>query len=86
MESNIKDDLLRYVYDNSFTFDGELNDVPFDEPLIEMGLLDSSGIIELMSFIERKWNIEISGEDLTVGNIGSVNQIAEFVEQKLSKN
>ena len=86
MDSNIKDELLRHVYDNSFTFDGELNDIPFDEPLIEMGLLDSSGMIALLLFIERKWNIEISGEDLTVGNIGSVNQIAEFVEQKLSKN
>ena len=86
MDSNIKDELLRYVYDNSFTFDGELNDIPFDEPLIEMGLLDSSGMIELLFFIEREWNIEISVEDLTVGKIGSVNQIAEFIEYKLSKN
>ncbi len=86
MDSNIKDELLRYVYDNSFVFDGELDDIPFDEPLIEMGLLDSSGIIELLFFIERKWNIEISAEDLTVGEIGSVNQIAVFIEQKLSKN
>ncbi len=86
MDSNIKDELLRYVYDNSFAFDGELDDIPFDEPLIEMGLLDSSGIIELLFFIERKWNIEISAEDLTVGKIGSVNQIAVFIEQKLSKN
>ena len=86
MDSNIKDELLRYVYDNSFTFDGELDDIPFDEPLIEMGLLDSSGMIELLFFIERKWNIEISVEDLTVGKIGSVNQIAVFIEQKLSKN
>jgi acyl carrier protein len=86
MDSNIKNELLRYVYDNSFAFDGELDDIPFDEPLIEMGLLDSSGIIELLFFIERKWNIEISAEDLTVGEIGSVNQIAVFIEQKLSKN
>ena len=86
MESNIKDELLRYVYDNSFTFDGELNDVPFDESLIEMGLLDSSGIMELLLFIEKKWNIEISAEDLAVGKIGSVNQIAEFIEQKLSRS
>jgi acyl carrier protein len=86
MNSNIKDELLRYVYDNSFAFDGELGDIPFDEPLIEMGLLDSSGMIELLFFIEKKWNIEISVEDLTVGKIGSVNQIAVFIEQKLSKN
>ena len=86
MDSNIKDELLRHVYDNSFAFDGELDDIPVDEPLIEMGLLDSSGIIELLFFIERKWNIEISAEDLTVGKIGSVNQIAVFIEQKLSKN
>ncbi len=86
MDSNIKNELLRYVYDNSFAFDGELDDIPFDEPLIEMGLLDSSGTIELLFFIERKWNIEISAEDLTVGEIGSVNQIAVFIEQKLSKN
>ena len=86
MDSNIKNELLRYVYDNSFAFDGELDDIPFDEPLIEMGLLDSSGTIELLFFIERKWNIEISVEDLTVGKIGSVNQITVFIEQKLSKN
>jgi len=86
MDSNIKDELLRYVYDNSFTFDGELDDMPFDEPLIEMGLLDSSGIMELLLFIEKKWNIEISAEDLAVGKIGSVNQIAEFIEQKLSRS
>jgi len=50
MDSSIKEELLRPVYDNSFTFDGELNDILFGEPSIEMELLDSSDIIELLLF------------------------------------
>jgi len=42
-------------------------------------------IVNCCFLIERKWNVEIYVEDLTVGKIGSVNQIAEFIEQKLSK-
>jgi acyl carrier protein len=53
-----------------------------DEPLLKNGLIDSLGILEVVTFVENEFSITVSDEDLLPENFGSVESIAEFVQSK----
>ncbi|MFQ5672486.1 MAG: phosphopantetheine-binding protein [Nitrospinales bacterium] len=50
--------------------------------LIEDGLLDSIGIVQLVAFLEEEFDIEIDEEDFNEDNLGTVGKIAQFLEKK----
>ena|SRR2546421_10322791 len=52
------------------------------EPLLESGILDSMGVLELVEFVESKFEIKITDDELLPENFGSVQQISDFVESK----
>lgn len=53
-----------------------------DVPLLESGIVDSVGILEIVAFLEREFAIQISDDDLLPENFGSIAGIAAFVERK----
>lgn len=53
-----------------------------DVPLLESGIVDSVGILEIVAFLEREFAIQISDDDLLPENFGSVAGIVAFVERK----
>ena len=53
-----------------------------DEPLLNNGLIDSLGILEVVAFIEKKFEIAVADEDLLPENFGSVRSLSNFVGQK----
>jgi len=50
-----------------------------DDLIPETGLLDSAAIMELIVWIETRFDIEIEQSDLTIENLGSVNSIVQYV-------
>ena len=57
-------------------------DVGNDEPLLNNGLIDSLGILEIVAFLEKKFGIAVSDEDLLPENFGSVQNLSNFVQEK----
>ncbi len=53
------------------------------DPLIEQGIVDSSGIMSLISFLEEKFSIEILGDELVPENFESVSTISLLVNRKI---
>jgi acyl carrier protein len=53
-----------------------------DEPLLKNGLIDSLGILDVVTFLEREFSITVSDDDLLPENFGSVESIASFVKSK----
>lgn len=53
------------------------------DPLIDSGIIDSFGIMALMSFLEEKFSIQITGEELLPENFESIMRISAMVEQKI---
>lgn len=53
-----------------------------DEPLLKNGLIDSLGILEVVTFVEKEFGIAVSDEDLVPENFGSVHSVANFVQAK----
>jgi acyl carrier protein len=53
-----------------------------DEALLKHGLIDSLGILDVVTFVEKEFSISVSDEDLLPENFGSVQSITEFVQSK----
>ena len=54
-----------------------------DEDLLEQRIIDSLGILKLVTFIEETSGIHITDEDIVPENFQSLNSIVKFVEQKM---
>jgi acyl carrier protein len=50
--------------------------------LIEAGVIDSTGVLELVGFLEEAFDIRIDDEDLVPENLDSIDNIVRFVERK----
>lgn len=70
-----------FIIDN-FLF-GELNHFDENTNFFEKGILDSTGIIELVSFIEQTFNISIEDEESTVDNFSSLTHISQYLQSKI---
>jgi len=53
-----------------------------DEDLIERGLIDSLGIIELLSFIDDKFGVSLPPDEVVPENFRSVRALAALIEAK----
>jgi acyl carrier protein len=50
--------------------------------LLEKGIVDSTGVIELVAFIEDNFNVTIADEELVQDNFASLNAIEKFLQTK----
>jgi acyl carrier protein len=85
MQVMIEPIVRRFVADN-FLFQEDAEALSADESLIGGGIIDSTGILELVSFLEQEFNIEIADEDLVPDNLDSLARINEFLARKLGAN
>ena len=61
---------------------GDDDDVLSDEePLLGSGIVDSLGIMRLVSYIEEEFEVEVSEEDLVPEHFQTVNRLAAFVDR-----
>ena len=56
-----------------------------DLPLVQSGLVDSTGILEIVAFLETRFGVHTADEDLAVDNFGSISTIVRFVLAKTAK-
>ena len=73
-----------FVIEN-FLF-GDSEKLKEDTSFLESGIIDSTGILELVSFLEETYDIAIEDDELIPENLDSLDNIAQFLEQKLNGN
>ena len=56
---------------------------PSDESFLEAGIIDSTGVLELVGFLEGRYGISIQDDELIPANLDSVDRVRGFVERKL---
>ena len=54
-----------------------------DQPLLESGILDSLGVLDLVGFLEEEFCISVTDEELLPENFQTVESITVFVEKKI---
>jgi acyl carrier protein len=53
------------------------------DPLLESGMIDSMGMLEIVGFIERTYGFTVSDEDLVPENFQTVDAIAGFIQGRV---
>ena len=82
MDSYIRAALTEFIVTN-YLF-GDVTRVPLDDAaLVEQGIVDSTGILELIEFLESHFEIEVSEAETVPQNLGSIASLTEFVSSKL---
>ena len=80
----IENELRRFVVDNFlYGRDGRFSE---DESFVDMGIIDSTGLLELVGFLERKYGIKVQDADLIPQNLDSISQLAQFLRRKLPQS
>ncbi len=77
----VKDTVMDYIREN-FIFGRKDFELKPDQSLIENGIIDSTGILELVMFIEETYSIQIKDEELVPENLDSIENIIRFLETK----
>lgn len=63
---------------------GKDNGFSNDDSFLELGLIDSTGILELITHLESTYGIEVTDDELNPDNLDTVNRIAAFLTRKRS--
>lgn len=78
---DIRGRLRRHILGN-FAVPGGEGGLKDDASLLEEGIIDSTGVLDLVMFIEETFGIVVKDEELTPENLDSVDRLAAFVEKK----
>ena len=75
---------IRDLVVNNLTWGGSWSQVTEDYPLLDNQVIDSFGMLKLISLIEEAFDVEIDDEDIVPGNFRTIRDIASLVESKRS--
>jgi len=78
---SLQDSLRKYIV-AELRFPGNESDLTGDLPLLEREILDSMGILQVVTYLEEAHGIEIDDEDLVAENFATIDDIARLVESK----
>ncbi len=81
-KDSIEKILLKY-FTNNFPDIKKLKNIPKDKSLVELGYLDSFAVIDMVTFIEKEWNIKIEDDEITKKYMGSINKMVALIKQKI---
>ena len=79
--SEISDTIRGYIVENILF--GEDRMLESNTSLHESGVLDSTGILEVITFLEQEFGIEIADDEVVPGNLATLRQMSSFVRKKL---
>ena len=67
---------------SSFLFSDDESKLKNNDSLLEQGIMDSTGVLELVGFLESQFGIKVADDELLPENLDSVDQIAAFIARK----
>lgn len=81
MANTVKDKVKAFILEN-FLFGDTNYELADTASLIENDIIDSTGVLELVAFIEDQFGIAMADSDIVPQNLDSLARIAAFVEAK----
>ena len=80
--NDIKTSITTFIVDN-FLF-GTADNLQDDTSFLEEGIIDSTGVLELITFLEETYDITVDDEELIPENLDSINNVTAFLNAKLA--
>ena len=79
--TEVKSKIKRFLVEN-FLFGVEDTNLTDQASFLETGIIDSTGILELMTFVETEYDIKVKDEEMLPQNLDSLENISAFVIRK----
>ena len=79
---SLREQIRNFILENFMLENPE--DLVDDESMLEKGIIDSTGVLELVAFIESTFEIKVEDEELIPENLDSIKNIVSFLERKLT--
>ena len=79
--ATLSDLIITFIRENFITA-RNLKEIKIDESLLDSGIIDSTGILELIMFLEEKFNITIEDDELTPENLDTIQNLVSFLASK----
>ena len=80
IEDTIKEMIIRH-----FMAGEENPQLPGDVSFLEKGIIDSTGVLEQVTFLDGTFDNKVEDEEMVPENLDSVNHLVRFVNRKLEK-
>jgi len=81
MNNSVSEQIRSFIVEN-FLFGESDNSLKDTDSFLDSNIIDSTGILELVSFLEETHNIQVEDEELIPENLDSIDAIAMFVHNK----
>jgi acyl carrier protein len=80
-EMSVEAKIRTFILDN-FLFTNDESRLDNDVSFLEEGIVDSTGVLELVMFVEEGFGVAVEDEEIVPENFDSVSQLAHYVRQK----
>jgi len=81
MPDALNDKIRAFILEN-YLFTSDSAALGLDDSLLGRGIVDSTGMLEIIFFIEEQLGVKVKDEEMIPDNLDSVNRIARFVASK----
>jgi acyl carrier protein len=78
---SIRQDVRTFIISN-FMFGQGGDGLTDDQSFLETGVIDSTGVLELIAFLEQQFGISVEDQEVVPSNLDSVSQLVTFVQRK----
>ena len=78
---NIKNQIRAFIYHN-FLYTNSGNELTDDQSFLDSGVVDSTGVLELITFVEETFNIKVEDDEVIPENLDSVEKLIKFINRK----
>ncbi|HET7218508.1 MAG TPA: acyl carrier protein [Vicinamibacterales bacterium] len=83
MADTIAAEIKEFVIGN-FLFGQNADGLTDSQSFLENGIIDSTGVLELVAFLEQRFNIAVADSELLPENLDSIDNASRFVTRKLA--
>jgi acyl carrier protein len=80
---DVEAEIRKYIEDN-FLFREDRAALSDGESLLDAGLIDSTGILELVGFLEERFQIRVADAEIVPDNLDSIRTIVAYVKGKVA--
>ena len=77
VEQKVRD----YILDN-YLFTDDQSALSNEDSFLDKGIIDSTGIMEVIFFLEEEFGVQVDDEDMVPENLDSVKNIVAYIERK----
>ena len=78
---NLESSIRTYVLEN-YLFTDDQSELDNNDSFLDKGIIDSTGVLEIILFLEEEFAIQVSPTEMVPENLDSVTKIVNFVEKK----